>query len=205
MHDTQPDTDQLLKRVSAGDPSATQELLDRYRPRLRAMVAVHLDQRISARIDPSDVVQEAMVEALAKLPSYAQERTISFYPWLRQIAWQRLVKLHKKHLAATRRSVKREDRAELPLSDDSIIQLADRLASSGTEPGQALVKEEIRERVRAALDELRYADREVLVMRYLEHLSIKEISASLEVTQDTIKKRHTRALERLERVLGDTS
>ena len=63
MHDSQFDTDQLLNRASAGDPSATQELLDRYRSRLRGMVAVHLDQRISARVDPSDVVQEALAEA----------------------------------------------------------------------------------------------------------------------------------------------
>lgn len=205
MDEPQPDTDLLLNRASAGDPSATQELLDRYRPRLRGMVAVHLDQRIQARIDPSDVVQEALAEAFEKLPGYAQQRTISFYPWLRQIAWQRLVKLHHKHLRATRRSVEREDRGELPLTEDSILQLADKFTSSLTEPGEALVKQEIRERVRAGLNELRYADREVLVMRYLEHLSIREISETLEVNLETVKKRHTRALERLERILGDTS
>jgi RNA polymerase sigma-70 factor (ECF subfamily) len=204
MHDTQPNTDQLLNLASEGDGSATQQLLDRYRPRLRGMIAVHLDQRISTRVDPSDVVQEALVEAFEKLPGYAKERTISFYPWLRQIAWQRLVKLHQRHITASRRTVEREDQAELPLPEDSVMQLADRIASSGTEPGQAFIKQEIKERVRTGLSELRHADRQVLVMRFLEHLSIKEISETLEVNQETIKKRYTRALERLGQILGDT-
>ncbi len=204
MHDQQSDTDQLLNLASEGDPSATQELLDRYRPRLKGMVAVHLDQRVQARVDPSDVIQEALAEAFEKLPEYMQERAISFYPWLRRIAWQRLVKLHRRHLIASRRSVKREQGGKLPLPDDSLMQLATKFASSGTEPGDALVKQEMRERVRTALAELKHADREVLVMRYLEHLSIQEISETLEVNQEAIKKRHTRALERLERLLGDS-
>lgn len=205
MHDQQPDTDQLLDLISAGDESATQLLFDRYRPRLRGMVAVHLDHRLRPRIDPSDVVQEAMAEAFEKLPEYNQQRAVSFYPWLRRIAWQRLVKLHRRHLKASRRSVEREDGAELQLPDDSVMQLANRFAASTTDPGQALVREEMRERVRTALDELSYTDREVLVLRYLEHLSVKEISETLEINQETAKKRHTRALERLERILGDTS
>ena len=205
MHESQPDTDQLLNLVSEGDQFATQKLFDRYRPRLRGMVAVHLDQRIRMRVDPSDVVQEAFAEAFEKLPEYVQKRTISFYPWLRRIAWQRLVKLHEIHIEATRRSVEREDHCELPLPEDSVMQLAEKFAASDTEPGQALVKQEIRERVRAALDELPYSDREVLVMRYLEHLTINEISETLEVNQEAVKKRHLRALERLERVLGDSS
>ena len=109
MPDPQPDTDQLLGRAASGDSSAIQELLDLHRRRLRRMVAVHLDPRISARVDPSDVVQEALVEAYQRLPAYARDRTISFYPWLRQIAWQRLVKLQEKHLTAARRSVEREE------------------------------------------------------------------------------------------------
>jgi RNA polymerase sigma-70 factor (ECF subfamily) len=203
MRDSQPDTDQLLTRAASGDQAAIQELLNFHRGRLRRMVAVHLDPRISARVDPSDVVQEALVEAYQRLPAYARDRTISFYPWLRQIAWQRLVKLQQKHLTAARRSVEREEAVMLELSADSVQELAQRLASGGTEPGRRLVKQEMQQRVRSALEELRPGDREVLVMRYLEHLSIAEISETLELNPNTVKKRHARALERLERLLGD--
>jgi RNA polymerase sigma-70 factor (ECF subfamily) len=80
MPDSHPDTDQLIEQTGAGDNAAAHELLVPCRPRLRRMVAVHSDRRISTRVDPSDVVQEAFAEAFQRLPRYLQERTISFYP-----------------------------------------------------------------------------------------------------------------------------
>ncbi|MCO6045925.1 sigma-70 family RNA polymerase sigma factor [Aeoliella sp. ICT_H6.2] len=202
MTDTHPDTDQLLRRVAEGDQNAAQDLLARHRPRLRRMVTVHLDTRISARVDPSDVVQEALAEAFQRLPSYASEPAVSFYPWLRQIAWQRLVKLHRHHLKAARRSVHREQDRDWSLSDESIGQLAERFVSERTDPGRKAIRQEMRQRVRTALDQLLPADRELLVMRYLEHLTIREIAETLDLTQASIKMRQARALERLQKALA---
>ncbi len=201
MASHKPGTDQLVELAARGDASAADELLDRCRSRLRRMVAVRLDERISARVDPSDVVQEALAEAHAKLPDYFAHRPVSFYPWLRQIAWQRLLKLHRTHLAADRRSVRREAAGDVPLPDDSAMQLVDRLTAPDAEPAQQALRRELRQRVRAALDELDAADRELLVMRYLEHMPLKEIAETLAISSDAAKKRHARALERLERVL----
>src|SRR3954449_6327982 len=112
-----PDTDQLLASASQGDATARNRLLERHRPRLKRMVAVRLDRRLAARVDPSDVVQEALAEAARLLPGYLQERPVSFYPWLRRLAWERLVKLHRRHVAAGKRSVARE--AASALLDES--------------------------------------------------------------------------------------
>ena len=136
MSHPESDTELLLEKSAAGDSSAAQTLLARCQPRLRRMVVAHLDQRISARVDPSDVVQETLTEAFQRLPAYAREPAISFYPWLRQIAWQRLIKLHRAHLNAARRSVHRENDFGPPLSGDSVALLANQLIASGTEPGQ---------------------------------------------------------------------
>jgi RNA polymerase sigma-70 factor (ECF subfamily) len=203
MPDPKPDTDHLLQRTAAGDNSAAEELLARYRPRLRRMVVVHLDQRISARVDPSDVVQEALAEAFQRLPKYVEQPVISFYPWLRQIAWQRLVKLHRHHITAARRTVDREADAHWSPPDASVAELASRLVASGTDPGQKLIKQEMQDRVRTALDELPPGDRQLLVMRYLEHMSQKEISETLNTTVAAVKMRHARALQRLESHLSD--
>jgi len=197
------DTDALIRDAAGGSAAATQKLLTRFGSRLRRMVAVHLDHRISARVDPSDVIQETLAEAFQRLPEYLDAPPISFYPWLRQIAWQRLVKLHRRHIETNRRSVSREVRGSLPLPDESAVALANRLAASGTEPGQRLVREEIRDRVRKALDRLRPQDRTLLAMRYLEHMPLKEIAEVLQVTPAAAKMRHARALERLGQVLGD--
>src|SRR5436305_5469637 len=137
-------TEELMDRAARGDDEARQALLQRYRDRLRRMVAVRLDARLRARLDPSDVVQEALLEAARRLPDYLRERPVSFYPWLRRLAWEHLVKLHQKHLATRKRSVARE----LPLPDDSLDALARQLAAPGTSPSQRLERKEVCERVR---------------------------------------------------------
>jgi len=197
------DTEELLARAGRGDVPARQELLARHRARLARMVAVRLDPRLAARVDPSDVVQEALIEADRRLAEYLRGQPLPFYPWLRRLAWERLVKVHQRHLAARRRSVAREERRDPPLPDDSVAELAGLLAS-GTSPSRRVLLKEVRDRVRAALAALPAADREVLVLRYLEQLPMKEVAAVLGVHEGAAKIRHTRALARLcDRLGGD--
>src|SRR5262245_52193635 len=180
----EPDTDELLDRA-ATDDGARQQLLARHRARLRRMVAVRLDRRLAARLDPSDVVQEALAEAARKLPDYLQRRPVPFYPWLRRLAWERLVKLHHRHVAARRRSVTREE--GLPLPDASALELAEQLLAPDLAPDDAAVREEVRRRARDALATLAEKDREVLVLRFLERLSTAETAAVLGVTAGAVK------------------
>src|SRR5262245_34469723 len=119
MPTSQPDTDELLNRAAHGDRRARDELLGRHRQRLRNMVAIRLDRRLLARIDPSDVVQEAIMDAERLLSDYFVERPLPFYPWLRRLAWKRLMKLYQDHLDAQKRSAKREAHAIPALPDES--------------------------------------------------------------------------------------
>ena len=80
--DISNDTDRLLDRVQQGDVEASSQLLDRHRDRLRHMIRVRMDPRIIARVDPSDVIQEAMIDAHRQLLEYAIDRPLPFYPWL---------------------------------------------------------------------------------------------------------------------------
>jgi len=203
MSNDQPDTDGLLAQVEAGHGSAIDALCNRHRGRLRRMVSVRMDPRLTARLDPSDVVQEALAEAARRLPAYLRERPLPFYPWLRQIAWERLVHLHDRHVRAQKRSVAREERLELPLPEQSAVQLADRLVAAGTGPSGRALQAEMRSRVRRALDQMPPHHREVLVMWHLEELSVREIATLLELSEAGVKSRHRRALERLVRVLED--
>lgn len=195
--------DALLRRASEGDAEAQTLLFANARRRLRQMVAVRMDQRLKTRIDPSDVVQEAFAEAFQLLPEYLIEQPLPFYPWLRQLAWNRLVDLHRRHLLAQKRSVLREE-AQLALPDASVAQPAERLAANDASPSGQLVQKELRGRVQAALVQMKDADREVLVLRYLERLSTAEISAVLGIREGAVKVRHFRALERLRALLDDS-
>jgi RNA polymerase sigma-70 factor (ECF subfamily) len=195
------DTEELLAQASQGNGRARERLLDRHRDRLRLMVACRLDRRLAARVDPSDVVQEALAEAAAKLSDYVRERPVPFYPWLRRLAWERLVKLHRGHLQARKRSALREEHWRLP--DESAAELAQRLFARGSSPSRHLLRQELRERVQEAPQCLSERDREVLVLRYLEQLASVDIAAVLGLTEGAVKVRHLRALERLRALLGD--
>jgi RNA polymerase sigma-70 factor (ECF subfamily) len=198
----QADTEELLDRAGRGDDGARERLLARHRSRLRQMVAVRLDRRLAARLDPSDIVQEALADAARGLDEYLRDRPVPFYPWLRRFAWERLVEANRRHLLARRRSVAREEGFDLHLPDDSARALAGRLLSSGTSPSRRLLRQELRDRVQAALDRLDPRDREVLVLRYLEQLSTAESAAALGISVGAVKMRHLRALQRLRADLG---
>jgi RNA polymerase sigma-70 factor (ECF subfamily) len=197
------DTEELVDRARGGDQEAREQLLGRHRKRLRQMVALRMDRRLIARIDPSDVVQEALADAAQELSDYLRNPPLPFYPWLRQLAWERLIELHRRHLRAQKRSVQREDPDFLTLPEESAVQLAQRLLAPGSSPSERLLREELRGRVQAALAQLSPRDREVLVLRHLEQLSTAETAAVLGITQGAVKTRHLRALERLRSLLGD--
>jgi RNA polymerase sigma-70 factor (ECF subfamily) len=194
----------LIELTAGGDAEARQQLLGRHRNRLVKIVAVRLDRGVAARLDPSDVVQEALAEAALHLDEFLRTRPLPYYAWLRQFAWERLAKLHRHHIRSKKRSVTREEAWSMPLPEDSVLRLA-RLVASGASPSQALIRNELRERLRAALDELAVHDREILVMRNLEQLSIAEIAEVLELTEGAVKVRHLRALRRLRAVLGESA
>lgn len=201
MKPATPDSEELVLLARSGDETARASLLGLHRERLRRMVAVRMDQRLMARLDPSDVVQEALLDAAGKLPDYLRERPIPFYPWLRRLTWEVLSKLHERHLHTHKRSVLHEQPGGFMLSDDSAVDLAGWLVDSGTSPSGRAVKAEMAVRVRTALAELAEPDREILVLRYLEQLATREIAAVLGITEGAVKTRHLRALQRLRAAL----
>ena len=201
MTRAQPDTEELLRRTGHGDRDARGAVLGRHRQRLRRMVTLRMDPRLAARVDASDVVQETLAEAERRLDAYVRERPLPFYPWLRQLAWERLVEQHRRHVRAGKRSVAREESLALDLSGQSVQVLADRLLDRGASPSANLQKKELRARVRAALGALDEQDREILLLRYLEQMPAREVGALLELSEEAAKKRALRALQRLRDLL----
>jgi RNA polymerase sigma-70 factor (ECF subfamily) len=192
-----PEIEGLLDPAAAGDEIALGKLLDRHRERLRRMITARLDHRLAARLDPSDVLQEALADAGRKLGEYARERPLPFYPWLRRLAAERLALAHRRHIRVAGRSVCLERPGGADPSDGSDAVLIDRLVASGTSPTGNVRREELRQRVRTALESLGEGDREVLVLRYLEGLPFAAVAAALGITENAAKVRHFRALERL--------
>jgi RNA polymerase sigma-70 factor (ECF subfamily) len=197
-----PTTEELLDRVRQGDDLARGQLLERHRARLRSMIALRLDRRLAARIDPSDVVQDSLAEADRRLSDYLQSQPLPFYPWLRQLALERLVEAYRWHIRSHIRSVRREDVEISFLPDESLHLLANQLAARGSSPSARLRQKDLAEGLKAALGRLSESDREVLVLRHLEQLSVRDIAAVLGLSESAVKMRQVRALERLRATLG---
>jgi len=201
MSEQESATAELLDLASRGDKAARGQLFTQHRHRLRQMVAFHMDRRLATRVDPSDVVQEAFTDAAQRLSDYLRRRPLPFYPWLRQLAWERLLDLHRRHIIAQKRSIQREEAPSLLLPDESALELADRLVAQGSSPIGQLLRKEQRERIRDALTLLGPRDQEVLVLRHLEQLSISETAAVMSVSEGVVKTRHLRALQRFRDLL----
>ncbi len=191
----------LLDRIAKGDAAAVPSLLRRYRDRLRRMVQYRLDPRVAVRVDASDVVQEALLTASGAIHEYAQQRPVAFYPWLRRIAWERMIDMQRQHLDAQRRSVLREEQPPSSFSNASLCELARQLTWGGPTPSHDLRRKEVNERLARALDELDPGQREVILLRYLEQLSLADTAAVLNITADAVKMRQLRAMRRLREIL----
>jgi len=187
------EVEQLLGLVGRGDRAARGRLLERFRGRLRSLAASRLDRRLAARVDPSDVAQEALAEADRRLGPYLRDRPLPFYPWLVQFAHDRLIDARRKHLQAANRSVLRED---VPPSHPGPGPVA-----PDTSPVDRAIKRERRASVSSALGRLSEADREVLLLRHVEGLTAGEAAAALDLGEEAVKSRHRRALERLRALL----
>ncbi len=201
MVDETADLGALLERLRAGDQHALGELFSRYRERLGRMVQFRLDGRLRGRVAASDVLQEAYIDALKRLPHYQAAPDMPFLIWLRWVTMQRLVEVHRQHLGARMRDAGREvsldAKAILSASSEKIAEFIGDLTS----PSQAAQRAEAMDQLRLALDGLDPTDREVLALRHFEELSNQETAAVLGIQPAAASKRYVRALERLKGVL----
>ncbi len=195
------DPEALLEKAGQGDSSAIEELLSSHRESLERMIAARIDKRLRARVDASDVVQEVFTAAAQALPEFCRDRPLPFIAWLRQIAAERLAKLHRRHIVAQRRSVSREAGLPPGFADESVQILARRLISSGLSPSQEAMKCELQSQVRDAMERLSAADRNLLVMRYVDRMAIAEVAGVLGISESAAKVRHLRTLRRLRSLL----
>jgi RNA polymerase sigma-70 factor (ECF subfamily) len=193
------ETQHLLHQVRQGDRQALEQLLAQHRPYLRQLVELRLDPKLRSRVDPSDVVQEAQIEAVRRFDAYLEQGSIPFRLWLRQLAYDRLLMMRRRHVKAARRAVGQE----VALPEQSSLLLAQQLLASGSTPSQQLEQQEQAHRVRQAVAQLPEADREVLLMRTFEGLSFAEVGYLLALDPATARKRHGRALLRLGKILSE--
>jgi RNA polymerase sigma-70 factor, ECF subfamily len=195
--------DDLVSRVAAGDRQSLASLFEKYRDRLKRMVKLRLDRRLQGRVDPSDVLQEAYLDVMARAGEYRAGTSMPLFLWLRFLTAQRLVAIHRKHLGAKMRDADQEVslyRGAWPQA--SSVSLAAQLLGRLTSPTHAALRAEIQIRLQEALNTMDPIDREILTLRHFEELTNGETAAVLGIQKAAASNRYMRALRRLKEILS---
>jgi RNA polymerase sigma-70 factor (ECF subfamily) len=149
------------------------------------------------------VLQEAQLEILRRAAEYAADPRVPLFLWLRLIAWQRLMALHRRHLGAQMRSAEQEialHRGAMP--EVTSVSLAEMLLGRLTSPTQAAQRAEVRVLLQETLNGMDPLDREALTLRHFEELSNSEVAQVLCLSKTAASNRYIRALERLRQILA---
>ncbi|HEY1068168.1 MAG TPA: sigma-70 family RNA polymerase sigma factor [Pirellulales bacterium] len=191
------DDERLLRLARDGDRGSFERLFSRYREDLRRVVAWRTDPRLRARVDPSDVVQDAQLEAFRRLDDFLRRRPMGFRLWLRKTAQEQLAKAFRRHVGTQMRSAGRETSL-----NDSESPGIGAIAAAADTPSQHMAAQEAAQAVWEGLAELAEHDREILIMRNYEGLNYDEICVVLDIEPAAARKRYGRALLRLRQRLA---
>lgn len=196
-------TQQLLSGARNGDADAVNRLMERHRVAVRRLIQMRLDNALASRVDASDVVQDVLFEASRRMEDYISNPSMPFHLWLRQLAKDRIIDMHRRHRTAQRRSVDREQHIQSLGNDDrSAADLATLLKDAELTPAAATVRKEMEQRFLEALNELPDDDRELILMRHFEHLGNGEVAEALGLSAPAAGMRYLRAIRRLRQALG---
>jgi len=198
MNDS-PENERRL--LSEGGQTALASLFSKYRDRLERVVSFRLDPRIRGRIDASDILQEAYLQAADRLPAFLETADISFFVWLRQQTLQTLIDVHRREFRQ-KRDVNREIHfASTGTSGGTSISIAQFLIDHVTSPSQIAVQAEEMQWLQNALNSMNEVDREVLALRHFEQLGNNQVAEILGLTPTAASNRYLRAAARLSEIL----
>jgi RNA polymerase sigma-70 factor (ECF subfamily) len=175
--------------------------VERFRPYLRLLARLRLDPLLRGKLDPSDLVQQTLLEAHQGMDRFRGQTTAERAAWLRQILARNLSNAVR-DLRREKRDVARERSLEAAL-EQSASALEAWLADEQTSPSQMADRQERALFVAEALDQLPPNQREAVVLRYWENLPLVEIAKRLQSTAPAVSGLLQRGLKNLRTHLGD--
>lgn len=175
----------LVEKAQAGDRSAFDGLVGRYRERLLGQIEVRLGSKVRARIEAEDVLQEALTRAYQSIEKFRYRGEESFYSWLGTIAEHLIWNVSQKQ-------------------SSSYLELKSDVADDDASPGRNLRRHERFERLEKALNRLSPDHRKALVLSRFEGLKVTEFATRMNRSPNAVYKLLARAVLELKKDFGDT-
>jgi RNA polymerase sigma-70 factor (ECF subfamily) len=178
---------------SPGDESISAAVLERHRNWLALLARLQVDRRFRGKFDPSDIVQQTLLEAVRAWPQFRGRTEAELAAWLRQILARVLNHEARHYLDARRRDLAREVSLEQALAESS-DRLGEAALATGTSPSQHAIRHEQELRLAEALSRLPDDYREVILLRNVESLPHDAVARRMERSVGSVRMLWLRAL-----------
>jgi RNA polymerase sigma-70 factor, ECF subfamily len=173
--------------------------LSRYWDILRWLAARNLDARLRRLVEPSDLAQETLLRAHAKLHQFRGSSPGELQAWLRAILANVMAEVARKHLGGGKEL---EESLNAALEESS-ARLEQCLAAAGPSPSQQVLHEEQILLLMRAIDRLPEDQRAAVDLRYLQGHPPPEVARLLGRTTASAAGLLRRGLDALRQALGD--
>jgi RNA polymerase sigma-70 factor (ECF subfamily) len=178
---------------------ASESQLSRYRNYLRFLTRLQLDPRLCGKLDPSDVVQQTLLEAVAKKGQFRGGTEPEYMAWLRRMLMHNLADAVRAFRQA-KRDIAREQAIEDALQNSS-RRLAASLTDSGPDAAEQLERQERAVRLADALEQLPERQRDALVCKHWHGWPVARIAQHLECSTEAVAGLLKRGLNQLRNLL----
>lgn len=192
----------LVSQLNGGDDAVLADLFSHYHERLKRIVRFRLDHRLAGRISESDVIQESYLSASKRVDHFRGKEDLPFFVWLRLVVNQQMADLHRQHLQAEKRDVRKEISLERPaISPHTSLAMAAQLVGRATSASRAYSRIERIAKLEDALNHMEPIDREVIALRHFEELTNSEVAKVLDIDEQASSKRYVRAMKRMKEIV----
>jgi RNA polymerase sigma-70 factor (ECF subfamily) len=189
----------LLARARDGEGAALGQLLELYRNYLRLLVRTQVEGALRARLEPSDLVQETLLEAYRDFPGFTGRTEKELMAWLRQILVRNLADQIRR-FQAQGRNWKRQKSLEA-LLERSSAEAQEALAKSISTPSVQASRREQAVLLADALTRLPPDYREVILLRNVQRLAFDVIAVRMNRSAGAVRMLWARALEKLSQLM----
>jgi RNA polymerase sigma-70 factor (ECF subfamily) len=204
---TQPTANQLFTSARAGSTSCLGQLLALYTNYLKLLVAAQLDNRLRARVSPSDIVQESFFEAHRDFADFRGRSMGEFVVWLRRIVVNNILRVVEQHVHAEKRDVRREVSLEEigRRLEQSTVRLETLLAQQTESPSGCAARREDEILLADTLAQMPADYRDVIVLRHIESLSFEDVALRMDRSAGAVRMLWLRALKKMREQLKSES
>jgi len=175
---------------------------ERFRDYLCLLARLHLDRRLRRKLDPSDIVQQTLLQAFQGRDGFRGTTIEEQLAWLRSILTRNLSHAAR-DFTSQKRNIGREVHFDGTLADSS-ARLQRWLATSGPSPSQRAMKEETLVELSRRVAQLPEEQQEVLVLHHCQGWSLEEIAKHVERTVPSVAGLLRRGLARLREQMDDS-